>query len=83
MTTHTTAFQPLLSTGARIATALAVAGFVTAAWLGTEHESHRAVQTASTAINGPIYVTLPPVEIVAQRERVDAVATARTIRGAL
>lgn len=64
----------LLSTGARIATALAVVGCVAAAWLGTEHQSHRAVQVASTAITGPVYVTLQRVEIVAKRERVDAVA---------
>ena len=73
-TTPATRAPQLLSTGARIATVLAVVACVTAAWLGTEHESHRAVQAASTAISGPIYVTLQPVEIVAKRQRADSVA---------
>lgn len=59
--------KPLVSTGTRIAIALAVAGFVAAAWTGSEHESRRAVQTASSEIGGPLYVTLPSVEIVGQR----------------
>jgi hypothetical protein len=70
----TTQAPHLLSTGARLATALAVMACVAAAWLGTRHESHRAVQTAATAITGPTYVTLQPVEIVARRVRTDAVA---------
>jgi hypothetical protein len=63
----------MLSTGARMAAALAVLGCVAAAWLATEHESHRAVQVASTAITGPVYVTLPRVEIVARRQRAEVV----------
>lgn len=65
----------LLSTGARIAAALAVAGCVAAAWLATEHESHRAVQVASTAITGPVHVMLPRVEIVAKRQRTDVIGS--------
>jgi len=66
MTTYQ-APQSLLSTGARIAAALAVVACVSTAWLATEHESHRAVQAATTAITGPLYVTLPAVEIVGHR----------------
>jgi hypothetical protein len=73
-TTPATPAPQLLSTGVRFATALAVVACVAAAWLGTEHQSHRAVQVASTAINGPVYVTLQPVEIVARRGHADAVA---------
>jgi hypothetical protein len=73
-TARATQAPQLLSTGARLATAVAVVACVAAAWLGTEHESHRAVQTASTSINGPVYVTLQPVEIVAKRPRADSVA---------
>jgi hypothetical protein len=73
--TNCQAPQSLLSTGARITAALAVTAFVACAWLATEHESHRAVQAASTAITGPLYVTLPAVEIVGQRQKSgDAVA---------
>jgi hypothetical protein len=64
-TQHT--FKPLTSAGVRIAIALAVAVSVAAAWTGTEHESRRAVETATTAIEGPLYVTLPSVEIIGQR----------------
>ena len=63
----------MLSTGARIAAALAVVGCVAAAWLGTEHESHRALQVASTAITGPVHLTLPRVEIVARRQRTEVI----------
>lgn len=83
MTNTNTSFQPLLSTGARIAVALAVCAAMAAAWMHTKQESHRAVQIASTAISGPIYVTLPAVEIVAHRERADAVAAVRTNGAAL
>lgn len=67
-------FPQLLSTGVRLATAVAVVAAVAAAWLGTEHESHRAVLASATAITGPTYVTLQPVEIVAKRQPADAVA---------
>ena len=65
----------MLSTGARIAAALAVVGCVAAAWLGSEHESRRAVQVAATEITGPVYVTLPRVEIVAKRQRSDVIGS--------
>ena len=84
MTNTQATLKPLVSTRARIAVLLAVAGFVSAAWLGTEHESHRAVQTASTAINCAVYVTLPSVEIVGRREQTgEAVAAARVTHAAL
>jgi hypothetical protein len=75
MTNKQATLKPLVSTTSRIAAALAVVGFVAAAWTGTEHESARAVQTASAAITGPMYVTLPSVEIVGQRMKLgEAVA---------
>jgi hypothetical protein len=75
--------QALLSTGARLAIALAVAGFVSAAWIGTEHESREAVQLSSAAMSGgPIYVTLQPVEIIGQRQRVEETAVAGSHQGA-
>ena len=63
MTTHPA--QPLLTTGARLTTAVAVAGFVAAAWVGTAHESRQAIRSASAALS-TTYVTLPRVEIVAR-----------------
>jgi hypothetical protein len=84
MTTTNQAPQSLLSTGARLATALAVVACVAAAWVAGEHESHRAVQTASTAITGPTYVTLPAVEIVGQRQKSgEAVAATANAQQAL
>ena len=60
--------QPLLSTGARLSTALAVVGIVAAAWMAAGHESEKAVQASVVAMSpSPIYVTLPSVEIVARR----------------
>jgi hypothetical protein len=83
MNTRQASFQPLVSRGARLAAALAVAGFVAAAWTGTERESGRAVQAASAAIAAPLHVTLPAVEIVGQRTRAEAVAATGTARPAL
>jgi hypothetical protein len=69
--------QPMLSAGVRIAAALAVVGFVSTAWLATEHESREAVQLSTAAMAPrPIYVTLQPVEIVAQRRHVAETALA-------
>jgi hypothetical protein len=73
--TTTSYTQPLLSTGARLATAAAVAGFVAAAWVGTAHESRQAVHSASVALS-TTYITLPRVEIVAKREHAEGVAVA-------
>jgi hypothetical protein len=64
----TNTYRPILSRGARVAIALAVASFVAAAWLAAGHESRRAVLVATTAIEGPTYVTLPAVEVVARRQ---------------
>ena len=61
--------QSLLSTGARLATAFAVAGIVAAACMAAGHESEKAVQASAAAMGPrPIYVTLPTVEIVARRK---------------
>jgi hypothetical protein len=73
--TTTSYTQPLLSTGARLATAVAVAGFVAAAWIGTGHESRHAVRSAEVALS-TTYITLPRVEIVAKRGRAEGVAVA-------
>jgi hypothetical protein len=82
--TNRNTLKPLIATSTRIATALAVTAFVGAAWMGTEHESHRAVQMATTTITGPLYVTLPAVEIVGQRVKAgDAVATSGASHEAL
>lgn len=84
MNTRQAFLKPLVSRGARIAAALAVAGFVAAAWTGTEHESGRAVRAASAAIAAPLHVTLPAVEIVGQRTTAaEAVAATGNARPAL
>ena len=70
MTTQTV--QPLVSTGARIATALAVVAFVGCAWMAAQHESGKAVLASAAAIARPLYVTLPAVEIVGHREAAPA-----------
>ena len=58
-----------LSTATRLATALAVVGFVSAAWLAAGQESRHAVELSAVAMNAqPQYVTLPSVEVVGQRE---------------
>lgn len=60
-----------LSTGTRLATALAVVGFVSAAWLAAGHESRHAVESSAVAMAAqPVHVTLPSVEVVGQRERI-------------
>jgi hypothetical protein len=67
--------QSTLSTGARIATAFAVAGIVSAACVAAAHESRYAVRESSAVMSrGAIYVQLPTVEIVARREAASAVA---------
>jgi hypothetical protein len=73
--------QPLLSTGARLSTALAVVGIVAAAWMAAGHESEKAVQASAAAFGPrPVYVTLPSVEIVARR-KADAPETAYASAG--
>lgn len=58
-----------LSAGTRLATALAVVAFVSGAWTVAGHESEKAVRASAAAMGpSPIYVTLPPVEIVAKRK---------------
>jgi hypothetical protein len=60
--------QPLVSAGARLATALSVIALVSVAWLSAEDASRHAVQTTTKALTPVIYVTLPTVEITARRE---------------
>lgn len=65
--------QALISKPARIATALAVAGLVACACVAAQHESEKAMLAAAAAFGpGPVYVTLPSVEIVGHRERAPA-----------
>jgi hypothetical protein len=77
--------QPLLSAGARLATAIGVAALVSIAWVGAEDASRDAVQ-ATTAVLSPnvIRVTLPTVQIVAHREpaTVASVAASNSLRAA-
>jgi hypothetical protein len=61
--------RPLLSTTTRLASALAVAGFVAVSWLSAGYASHEAVQAGAAALSRNIaHVTLPPVEVVGRRE---------------
>ena len=63
---HHTAFKAPVSAIARIATGLAVVGFVSAAWLSAGSESQHAVEMTTAALSRT-YVTLQPVQITAQR----------------
>lgn len=67
--TATRATNPaLVSTGARLATAIAVVAVVSAAVLAAAGQSRGAVHTAARAMAPPaLYVTLPTVEIVGRR----------------
>lgn len=71
--------QPLLSAGARIAAAIAVAGFVAAAWASAGQSSEQAVQLSTAALNRT-HVTLPTVEIVARRDGAAELVAARAAR---
>ena len=85
MTHKTTARrpQPMISAGARIASAFVVAGIVSAACAAAAHESRYAVQESSAAMSrGAIYVQLPTVQIVARREAASAVAASTHLQGA-
>ena len=89
MTTTRTSPTPaaLVSTGARLAAAIAVTAILSAAWLVAGDESRAAVR-ASAAAMGPktLYVTLPPVEIIGKREpvaRTDVAGTPASPRNAL
>lgn len=69
-------FQPLVSTGTRFAAAFAVAAIVATACIAAGNESRSAVQGASAAMSSTLYVTLPTVEIVGQREAAATTALA-------
>lgn len=73
----------LVSTGARLATAVAVVAVVSAAWLAAVHQSRAAVETAARAMSPTLYVTLPTVEIVGQRTAAGSTEVAGTIAPAL
>jgi hypothetical protein len=73
--------QPLLSAGARLAAALAVAAVATAAWMGAQQASHEALRSAQIAFApDSSRITLPSVVIVGHRDRALA-ATAPARRG--
>jgi hypothetical protein len=59
--------QPLLSAASRIAAAIGVASLVAAAWIGAQHASHEAVQTARVSFARGSQITLAPVIIVGHR----------------
>ena len=62
-----------VSASVRFATAVAIAAMLALAWIGTEHESHRAVQTATAAISrGTVPANRPAVEIANRRDAASA-----------
>ena len=65
--THRTAFKAPVSAMARAGVAFAVVGFISAAWFSAGSQSHHAVDMTTAALSRT-YVTLPPVQIMAQRE---------------
>ncbi|MFC5498510.1 hypothetical protein ACFPOE_13270 [Caenimonas terrae] len=62
-----------VSASVRFATAVAIAAILALAWIGAEHESHRAVQTATAAISrGTVPAAQPAVEIANRRDAASA-----------
>ena len=60
--------QPQVSAGLRFAAAVGVCTALALAWVVAEHESHRAVDTATAAItNGPSAGTPQVVEVAGRR----------------
>jgi hypothetical protein len=67
----------LVSTTARVVTALAVTATLATFWLSAERASHHAVQAHSQAFSRNVtYVTLPTVQVVGQREPAAMAASA-------
>ncbi len=64
--------QPQVSAAVRFAAAVAVAVVLALAWIGAEHASHQAVETAQVAISGagPVLARQAPVVIVGRRQAV-------------
>lgn len=62
--------QRQVSAAVRFATAVAVAIVLALAWIGAEHASSQAVQTAQVAISGagPLLARQEPVVIVGRRQ---------------
>lgn len=61
----------------RFATAVAVAAILALAWIGAEHESQKAVQTATAAISGGSAQAAQPAVAVAAGRRDTASAAKR------
>ena len=75
MTTAPTrrALPQQVSATLRFATAAAIAAVLALAWIGAEHESHRAVQSATAAISGGTAgKAQPAVEIATRRDAASA-----------
>ena len=65
---HPAVLQPQVSATVRFFTAAGVCAVLALAWIVAEHESHRAVDTATAAItNGPAQGTQPVVEVAGRR----------------
>lgn len=64
--------QPLLSVASRVAIAVAVAAALVGVSIEARRASSEAVVTATQSFsNGPVYVTLEPVQVVGRRETAD------------
>jgi len=60
--------QPQVSASLRFAAAVGVCALLATAWIVAEHESHRAVDTATAAFtNGPTQATPQVVEVAGRR----------------
>ena len=65
---HPAVLQPQVSATVRFFAAAGVCVVLALAWIVAEHESHRAVDTATAAItNGPAQGTQPVVEVAGRR----------------
>ena len=79
---RTAAFQPLLSSTARLASVIGVAAVIAVVWMSAEQSSRQAVQSATQSfLQAPVYATLPAVQIVGRRDAAGAQA-ARTGKAA-
>ena len=67
--TRRPALPQQVSATLRFATVVAIAAILALAWIGAEHESHQAVQTATAAISrGVAPAAQPAVEVAGRRE---------------
>jgi len=68
MTNDSRQLQPQVSAGLRFAAAVGVCAALAFAWVVAEHESHRAVDTATAAFtNGPTAGTPQAVEVAGRK----------------